>query len=138
MAGAAGALIGIGALLDPIHALADALDPAEQSARKRGGPTLPEVGDIISRLFHGVRGAAVATRERIDELKIAANEDALTGIANRRGFLAQLDALPLVRRRGCLTFINLHHFMPRAGERRLRQKRVLQHRYRGTRDKYKK
>src|SRR3546814_18386901 len=91
MAGAAGALIGIGALLDPIHALADALDPAEQSARKRGGPTLPEVGDIISRLFHGVRGADVATRERIDELNIAANEDALTGSAKRRGFLARAE-----------------------------------------------
>src|SRR3546814_15529645 len=110
MAGAAGALIGIGALLDPIHALADALDPAEQYARKRGGPTLPEVGDIISRLFHGVRGAAVATRERIEELNIAANEEALTGIAHRSGYLAQLDALPIARRQGCHAIHERDHF----------------------------
>ncbi len=110
MAGAAGALLGIGALLDPIHALADALNPVGQPGRKGGGATLPEVGDIISRLFHGVRGAAAATREQIDELNIAANEDALTGIANRRGFLAQLDALPLAKRRGCIAIIDLDHF----------------------------
>ncbi|WP_176597636.1 MULTISPECIES: GGDEF domain-containing protein [Sphingobium] len=115
MAGAAGALLGIGALLDPIHALADALHPQEGTERKTGAPTLPEVSDIIFRLFSGmrlsgVRRAATATQEQIDELNIAAHEDALTGIANRRGFLAQLDALPLSRRRGCIAIIDLDHF----------------------------
>ncbi|WP_313808970.1 GGDEF domain-containing protein [Sphingobium sp.] len=110
MAGAVGALLGIGALLDPIHALADALHQEGEQERKRGTATLPEIGDIISRLFAGVRRAATARREQIDELNIAAHEDALTGIANRRGFLAQLDALPLARRRGCVAIIDIDHF----------------------------
>lgn len=110
MAGAAGALVGIGALLNPIHALADALHQSDEPGRNRAAPTLPEVGDIISKLFAGVRRAATATREQIDELNIAAHEDPLTGIANRRGFLAQLDALPLSRRRGCIAVIDIDHF----------------------------
>ncbi|WP_176592666.1 GGDEF domain-containing protein [Sphingobium sp. EM0848] len=111
LAGAVGALIGIGALLNPIHALADALHEGDVPSRERGDtPTLPEVGDIISRLFAGVRRAATATREQIDELNIAAHEDPLTGIANRRGFLAQLDALPPARRRGCIAIIDIDHF----------------------------
>lgn len=111
MAGAAGALIGIGALLNPIHALADALheDDAPSPERSRT-PTLPEVGDVISRLFAGVRRAATATREQVDELNIAAHEDILTGIANRRGLLAQLDTLPMARRRGCIAIIDVDHF----------------------------
>ena len=110
MAGAAGALLGIGALLNPIHALADALHQADGPEPKRPAPTLPGVGDIIARLFSGMRRAATATREQIDELNIAAHEDALTGIANRRGLLAQIDALPQARRRGCIAIIDIDHF----------------------------
>jgi len=110
MAGAAGALLGIGALLDPIHDRTATPRMAEEPERKRGAPALPEISDIISRLFSGVRRAAAMTQEQVDELNIAAHEDALTGIANRRGFLAQLDALPLARRRGCIAIIDLDHF----------------------------
>ncbi|AEG47745.1 diguanylate cyclase [Sphingobium chlorophenolicum L-1] len=110
MAGAAGALLGIGALLNPIHALADALHPAEEKERKRASPTLPEASDIIARLFSGVRRAATATQTQIDALNAAAHEDALTGIANRRGFLAQIDTLPVTRRRGCIAIIDIDHF----------------------------
>ncbi|WP_242128848.1 GGDEF domain-containing protein [Sphingobium sp. Sx8-8] len=110
MAGAAGALLGIGALLNPIHALADALHRGDEPDLNRTAPTLPEVGDIISKLFAGVRRAATATRAQIDELNVAAHEDPLTGIANRRGFLAQLDALPTPRRRGCVAIIDIDHF----------------------------
>jgi len=110
MAGAAGALIGIGALLDPLHGQVNALNPVEQPERKRWAPTLREMSDIFTRLFHRVRGPAATTREQIDALNIAANEDALTGIPNRRGFLAQLDALPLTGRKGCIAIIDLDHF----------------------------
>lgn len=110
MAGAAAALIGIGALLDPLHGQVNALNPVEQPERERLAPRLREMSDIFTRLFHHVRGPAATTREQIDALNIAANEDALTGIPNRRGFLAQLDALPLAGRKGCIAIIDLDHF----------------------------
>jgi diguanylate cyclase (GGDEF)-like protein len=109
MAGAAGALLGIGALLDPIHKPVDALRPVEEAERKAGVPILSEIGDIIARLLSGARRTA-ATQEQIDERNVAAHEDALTGIANRRGFLAQLDVLPVARRRGCVAIIDLDYF----------------------------
>lgn len=110
MAGAAGAVLGIGALLNPIHVLADAPHQTDEPAPKRGRPTLPEVRDIIARLISGVRRATTATREQVDARNIAAHEDGLTGIANRRGFLAQLDALPLPKRRGCIAIVDIDHF----------------------------
>lgn len=110
MAGAAGALLGIGALLDPIHALADRPRQMDGPEPERGAPGLREAGDIIARLFSRLRRSASATRDEMDALDIAAHEDSLTGIANRRGFLAQLDALPLTRRRGCIAIIDIDHF----------------------------
>lgn len=103
--GTALALKGIGALLQPIHALADTLhrDAAQP-------PALPEVGDVIHTLYSGVHRAANATRSQIDGLLAAAHEDPLTGIANRRGFLAQLEALPPSRRSGCLAIVDIDHF----------------------------
>lgn len=101
--GTAIALIGIGALLNPIHALADTLNHREDAA-------LPEVGDVIQTLYAGVHQAATTTRARMDDLTTAAHEDALTGLPNRRGFLAQIDALPAMRRTGCIAIIDIDHF----------------------------
>lgn len=98
------ALLGIGALLNPIHALAQTLH------RDGEAPALPEVGDVIHTLYAGVQRAASVTRERIDDLHQAAHEDPLTGIANRRGFLAHIDALPDDRRRGCIAIIDIDYF----------------------------
>ncbi|WP_298394968.1 GGDEF domain-containing protein [Sphingobium sp.] len=95
------ALFGIGALLNPIHALAEALHEGKDDA-----PVLPVVGDVIQTLYAGVQRA----RDRIDDLHQAAHEDPLTGIANRRGFLAELDALPADRRRGCVAIIDIDYF----------------------------
>ncbi|MEJ7933255.1 GGDEF domain-containing protein [Sphingobium sp. AN558] len=103
--GTALALMGIGALLHPIHALADTLHRDDAKS-----PALPEVGDVIHTLYSGVHRAASATRSQIDGLLAAAHEDPLTGIANRRGFLAQLDALPVSRRTGCLAIVDIDHF----------------------------
>lgn len=99
------ALMGIGALLNPIHALAETLHRADGDS-----PALPEVGDVIHTLYAGVQRVASVTRDRMDVLHQAAHEDPLTGIANRRGFLAQLDALPPERRRGCVAIIDIDYF----------------------------
>lgn len=99
------ALVGIGALLNPIHALADALH-----AEDAPPATLPEVGDVIRTLYAGVHRAASVTRDRIDGLHQAAHEDPLTGVLNRRGFLAELSALPANRRKGCIAVLDIDYF----------------------------
>lgn len=99
------ALMGIGALLSPIHALADTLRPDSPEA-----PVLPEVGDVIRTLYAGVHRAATSTRAQMDELQVAAHEDPLTGIANRRGLLAQIEELPVEKRQGCIAIIDIDHF----------------------------
>ena len=99
------ALMGIGALLSPIHALADTLRPDSPEA-----PVLPEVGDVIRTLYAGVHRAATSTRAQMDELQVAAHEDPLTGIANRRGLLAQIEELPIEKRQGCIAIIDIDHF----------------------------
>lgn len=101
VAGTGIALFGIGALLNPIHALADSLHDGRSDA-----PLLPEVGDVIQTLYAGVQRA----RDRMENLHQAAHEDPLTGIANRRGFLSALDALPADRRRGCVAIIDIDYF----------------------------
>lgn len=105
MLGTGIALLGIGALLNPIHALARTLNEGDGEAAP-----LPEVGDVIQALYAGVHRAASATRTRIDDLDVAAHEDPLTGIANRRGALARIDALPAERRKGCLALIDIDLF----------------------------
>ena len=55
--GTAIALIGMGALLNPIHALAETFNGKADAA-------LPEVGDVIQTLYAGVHRAASTTRAR--------------------------------------------------------------------------
>lgn len=99
------ALAGIGALLSPIHALAETLHRGEDAV-----PMLPEVGDVIHTLYAGVHRAATATQHQLAHLSVAAHEDPLTGIMNRRGFLDQLAALPEGQRRGCLALLDIDFF----------------------------
>lgn len=103
--GTAIALLGIGALLNPLHALAETLNRDESASS-----ALPDIGDVIHTLYAGMRRVASTTREQMDNLHQAAHEDPLTGIANRRGFLAQIDALPDDRRRGCMAIIDIDYF----------------------------
>jgi diguanylate cyclase (GGDEF)-like protein len=103
--GTAIALFGIGALLDPIHALAKALHSSDEEA-----PSLPVVGDVIQTLYAGVHRAATATRSQMEDLSIAALEDPLTGIANRRGFLDQIASLPPERSHGCIAILDIDFF----------------------------
>ena len=105
VAGSGLALYGIGALLTPIHALADTLN-----AQPGDSAPLPRVGDVIQNLYAGVQRAAVLTRAQIDDLAVAAHEDPLTGVANRRGFLAGIEALPAGQRKGCVALIDIDFF----------------------------
>ena len=105
VAGTGLALYGIGALLTPIHALADTLN-----AQPGDGAPLPRVGDVIQNLYAGVQRAAVLTRAQIDDLAVATHEDPLTGVANRRGFLAGIEALPAGQRKGCVALIDIDFF----------------------------
>lgn len=99
------ALLGIGALLNPIHVLADTLHRNEGPA-----PVLPEMGDIIHTLYAGVHRAATATRSHLEDLSSAAFDDPLTGIANRRGFLDALGRLPAAQRKGCIAIVDIDFF----------------------------
>jgi len=103
--GTALALFGIGALLDPIHALAKALHSGEEDS-----PALPQVGDVIQTLYAGVYQAASATRAQMQDLSLAALEDSLTGIANRRGFLEKIDGLSAHERDGCIAIVDIDFF----------------------------
>ena len=105
VAGTAVALLGIGAMLNPIQALAETLNRGD-----RAPAALPEVGDVIQTLYAGVQRDASATQARIDDLHNAAHEDMLTGVANRRGFLSQIDRLPIERRKGCVALIDIDYF----------------------------
>jgi diguanylate cyclase (GGDEF)-like protein len=103
--GTAIALLGIGALLTPIHTLAQTLNGEETEPAP-----LSEVGDVIQALYAGVHRAANATRTRIDDLDVAAHEDPLTGIANRRGFMSRIEMLPDAQRSGCIALLDIDFF----------------------------
>lgn len=105
--GTAIALAGIGALLNPIHALAETLHSADAAD---ASPSLPEVGDVIQTLYAGVHRVAASTQAQLNDLHVAAHEDPLTGIANRRGFLAELDTMAAAARKGCIAIIDIDHF----------------------------
>lgn len=104
VAGTVIALLGVSAMLSPIQALAETL----QDEATANAPT--GMGDVIQALYAGAQRAATATQARIDDLHNAAHEDLLTGVANRRGFLAQIDTLPIDRRKGCVALIDIDYF----------------------------
>ena len=97
------ALFGIGALLNPIHVLADTLNAGEV-------PSLPPAADVIQSLYAGVHRAASTTGAQIQTLTVAAQEDPLTGILNRRGFLDEMIRLTNDGGRGCVVLLDVDHF----------------------------
>lgn len=54
--------------------------------------------------------AQYSAATQVDDFNIAMHEDRLTGIANQRGFLAQVEALPQSKRQGCIVLIDIDHF----------------------------
>lgn len=107
VAGTGLALFGIGAMLAPIHQAAGAL-----SALESGGTVAPlpqHSRDVVGNLLASVNRAATAAEERERALDFAAKEDVLTGIRNRRGFLADVAALD-PGTRGAIGILDLDYF----------------------------
>lgn len=104
--GTALALLGIGALLAPIQKLAEALEDGGDD----GLHDLPAAQDLIQKLFKGVHRATRSTDKAMRELDVAAHEDMLTGILNRRGFMKKLHSLSAAERRGCFAILDIDHF----------------------------
>lgn len=102
------ALFGIGALLSPIHIAQEALATLEQ-----GGAVAPlpqGSDDVIGSLLGSVNRAAGAADTRMRELDLAAKEDILTGVRNRRGFLSDVADLLPPERRGTIALLDLDAF----------------------------
>ncbi|MCA1196644.1 GGDEF domain-containing protein [Sphingomonas sp. R647] len=83
-------LIGIDGLLAPVRTATDAV----QSLEREQAEALEAVsdGDMLTELLAGVTRASEATKVRVAALDIAAHRDPLTGLLNRRGFLARAEA----------------------------------------------
>jgi len=105
LAGTVIALMGIGALLDPIHALARTLNAVED-----GAPALPPARDVIQSLYAGVHRAASSTEAQLQTLQVAAHEDPLTGLLNRRGLIDRFEGAEAASTDGCAVLLDIDHF----------------------------
>ncbi|TGX53433.1 GGDEF domain-containing protein [Sphingomonas gei] len=102
------ALYGIGAMLAPIHVAQGALATLEE-----GGTVAPlpdGSDDVIGSLLGSVNRAASAAESRMRTLDLAAKEDLLTGVRNRRGFIADVEDLLPAEQRGAIALLDLDRF----------------------------
>ncbi|OYX47592.1 MAG: hypothetical protein B7Y97_12300 [Sphingomonas sp. 32-66-10] len=83
-------LFGIDGLLAPVRAATQAV----RSLEREQAEALEAVsdGDMLADLLAGVTRASEATRVRVAALDMAAHRDPLTGLLNRRGFLARVES----------------------------------------------
>lgn len=83
-------LFGIDGLLAPVRAATQAV----QSLEREQAEALEAVsdGDMLAELLAGVTRASAATKVRVAALDMAAHRDPLTGLLNRRGFLARVES----------------------------------------------
>ncbi|WP_066656006.1 MULTISPECIES: GGDEF domain-containing protein [unclassified Sphingomonas] len=83
-------LFGIDGLLAPVRAATQAV----QSLEREQAEALEAVsdGDMLAELLAGVTRASEATKVRVAALDMAAHRDPLTGLLNRRGFLARVES----------------------------------------------
>lgn len=97
-------LIGIDGLLAPVRTATHAV----QSLEREQAEALEAVsdGDMLADLLAGVTRASEATKVRVAALDMAAHRDPLTGLLNRRGFLARAEAA----RDGSIALIDLDRF----------------------------
>jgi diguanylate cyclase (GGDEF)-like protein len=104
LAGTVFTLAAIDGLLAPVRAATDAVAALERDQSS----ALRQVrsGDMLGELIAGVDRAAAATRMRIATLDNAAHRDPLTGLWNRRGFLAQTATTG----RGAVALVDLDRF----------------------------
>lgn len=107
----AGTAAGVGA----IHALLSPLTRATAMLRAiQNGDRIVDVPvggeDLVGRLLQGVTQAANDSAERSERLTYAAERDPLTGVHNRRGFLAAAPRAMAGERPAVLALIDLDHF----------------------------
>ncbi|MDV3458734.1 GGDEF domain-containing protein [Sphingomonas sp. HF-S4] len=102
------ALFGIGALLAPIHVAQEALATLEEGGNVEPLPQGSD--DVIGSLLGSVNRAADAADSRMRALDLAAKEDMLTGVRNRRGFLADVAEMLPAERRGTIALLDLDQF----------------------------
>lgn len=106
--GMAIALFGIGAMLAPLHVAQGALATLEQGGAVARLPD--DSGDVIGSLLGSVNRAASAAESRMRQLDLAAKEDMLTGVRNRRGFVTDVEDLLPAERRGTVALLDLDRF----------------------------
>ncbi|WP_337846990.1 GGDEF domain-containing protein [Sphingomonas sp.] len=97
-------LIAIDALMAPVRAATQTIAALEREQIDALGSVRD--ADMLAELLSGVSRASEATRMRLATLAVAAHRDPLTGLLNRRGFLAQADAVA----DGAVALIDLDRF----------------------------
>lgn len=97
-------LIGIDGLLAPIRSATRTIAALEREQAEALGEVRD--GDMLSDLLAGVSRASAATKARVATLDAAAHRDPLTGLLNRRGFLARTEGAV----DGTLAIVDLDHF----------------------------
>lgn len=102
LAGIAGAAVTICGFRSVTKAIAADL-PARKSEELVTADPAPALDNFT-------RYSAMTASAQVDDFNIAMHEDRLTGIANQRGFQAQVDALPQAKRQGCMVLIDIDHF----------------------------
>jgi diguanylate cyclase (GGDEF)-like protein len=108
LAGTAGGVGAIHALLSPLKRATAMLGAIQQGERVASVPTGGD--DLVGRLLRGVTQAANESADRSARLTDAADHDPLTGILNRRGFTGATTSLLDAGRGGVLALIDLDHF----------------------------
>ena len=108
-------LVGTGCGLAAIHGL---LSPIREATRmlervqsgQRVGDLPGGSDDLVGRLLEGVAVAANELAARIERLTDAAENDPLTGVRNRRGFLDSANTVLQSGTSGAVALIDLDHF----------------------------
>jgi diguanylate cyclase (GGDEF)-like protein len=108
LAGTAGGVAAIHALLSPLKRATAMLAAIQQGERVEGVPVGGD--DLVGRLLRGVTKAANESADRSERLTDAAERDPLTGILNRRGFTGAVESSLTGGRGAVLALIDLDHF----------------------------
>jgi diguanylate cyclase (GGDEF)-like protein len=106
--GTAGGVAAIHALLSPLTKATAMLCAIQEGARIDDVPAGGE--DLVGRLLLGVTQAANEAAERSERLTHAAERDPLTGVRNRRGFLAAAQRAMRSDHPAVIALIDLDHF----------------------------
>jgi diguanylate cyclase (GGDEF)-like protein len=108
LVGAVSGIAAIHALLAPLIEATAMLREVQDGKRIEEIPTGGD--DLVGRLLRGVTQAANESADRSERLAFAAERDSLTGILNRRGFVASARKVLTGKRQAVLGLIDLDHF----------------------------